>query len=399
MGDQTNGKTSLRRKQILEAAFALSAEGSEWSLADIAERVGISKPALYRHYANRANIEEEMERELFRSVAQVICRAPADPRSIRKAIVDFLRAHQGHLYLIIKHLITDLDFNRTLVEILVADNETIASYFARIRDFNEEKHGKVSIDLLVNSATILLASFVLDEFPKGLQDALLELAETGLSWLPCPSDARLRELDALCELSDEEVNREENRILDAIAQVIRKHGLTGTTIEKIAEETGTAKSSLYWHYRTKHEMMSDLVTKETDAILGFCLDRLKFGNGLAEQLYIVMNVQAEYIMRRPDFAPVFNWMRYESIVNRYHAEPNPASLKKFFDNLALDELFDRANDKAGKVTKGIAVTKWVFLLSSSATIYGCNAGLSPEQIRTSVRTTYYRVMRGQKEIA
>ena len=61
-----------RRQQIIDAAFALTGETSAWSLAEVADRIGVSKTALYRHFRNKEEIEEVMEAAFREGILEVI---------------------------------------------------------------------------------------------------------------------------------------------------------------------------------------------------------------------------------------------------------------------------------------------------------------------------------------
>ncbi len=44
-------------------------------------------------------------------------------------------------------------------------------------------------------------------------------------------------------------------IVDAALRVVDREGLDATSMRRVAEELGTAPSALYWHVRTKHELL------------------------------------------------------------------------------------------------------------------------------------------------
>ncbi len=409
MKPEQTERTTKRREQILEAAFGLSARRGDWSLADVAGEIGLSKTALYRHFRDRAEIEEEMRRDLFRSLLRVIEASDASPALIRKAVVSFFREHQGHLYVTLMGLVTDPTFSRTVIEFLVSGSERIARYFARASVTEPATRERVAADLLINSVSILLASFLDEHIDTKLQDGLLDLLEQGFEGMRLPTEERLDELTVAAGLADADIERDEGKILSAIARVIRLYGLTKTTIGRIAEETGTAKSSLYFHYKTKEDMLEDLLRRETGTLVRLFKEKAAVGETFTEQLYVIMVVQANYLVMKPDFIPVFNWIRYETIVNRYDSDHGRFDVDDLLSAFRTGDLSGgREPPERGSAGDApcawdtrilaIALIKWASIISSTVTIYGYDTGHDPDKIRKNVRTAFMRMVLGEKEL-
>ncbi|HNQ98028.1 MAG TPA: TetR/AcrR family transcriptional regulator, partial [Treponemataceae bacterium] len=258
MMDRTEeSKPTSRRKQILDAAFFLATKSEVWSLADIAAVVGVSKTAIYRHFTNRAEIEEEMTRELIEAVSTAIDTAKESPNAIRLAVVSLLRAKPGYLQYIVQRIITTEGFVPIMIESLISQNERIASFFSRLERLRKGVQSHIRADLLISSVSVIIASFA-DDRLRLIQDQLLESLARGFPELQAVTESRLAELDKICLL--EKRNEEESdRLISAIARTIQAHGLKNTTIENIAQEMGMAKSSLYFYCKNKNEMLASLI--------------------------------------------------------------------------------------------------------------------------------------------
>src|SRR5919204_433416 len=50
-----------------------------------------------------------------------------------------------------------------------------------------------------------------------------------------------------------------SRILEAVTRVIPRHGLAGATMERIAEEAGLSPATLYWHFKSKDDLLVGVV--------------------------------------------------------------------------------------------------------------------------------------------
>ena len=61
-----------------------------------------------------------------------------------------------------------------------------------------------------------------------------------------------------------------NRLLDAAADVVTTDGIAGLTLERVAEEAGTSKGGLLYHFASKRDLIMALAERalaETDATL------------------------------------------------------------------------------------------------------------------------------------
>jgi AcrR family transcriptional regulator len=50
------------------------------------------------------------------------------------------------------------------------------------------------------------------------------------------------------------------RILDAALELFTEHGFDGTTLQQIADRLGVTKAALYYHFRSKDELLQALLT-------------------------------------------------------------------------------------------------------------------------------------------
>ena len=60
------------------------------------------------------------------------------------------------------------------------------------------------------------------------------------------------------------------RILDAALQLFTEHGFDGTTLQEIADRLGFTKAALYYHFRSKDDLLQALIAPavgELDALL------------------------------------------------------------------------------------------------------------------------------------
>lgn len=363
--------------------FAVAVEKPDWSLSDVAFRIGVSKTALYRHFRNRAEIETLMDEQLVEDIVMLVETSGTSSISLRADAMAFFRARQGYLIHLMIRTSEDRNFANDLTKKLIAKSPRASAFFDRYESFLE-------ITVIKNWISILIASFPIPNAER-IQDGLLDTLENGIPALRLPDDARLDELERIAEIETGETG-ERNRLFAAIALSIQEHGVKGTTIETIAEKMGTAKSSLYFYSPNKVEMLSGLLNHETKTLDALSDSRAEQGTTLAEQLYVVMMTHANYIIANKNLVPVFNWIRYEMMREHPKAPSPPDCTGHAMDTYRFRELFP-VDEKAGKLYAMLTL-KWASMLSISCTVRGYETGSDAQTIRKNVRDMFRSMING-----
>lgn len=93
----------LRRALVQEAVRTIATDGVEGlTLRAVGERLGVSRTALYRHFADKSSLLAAVGLEGFRAFQEAMQTAAAQPslsegfRAMGRAYVDFARAHPAH---------------------------------------------------------------------------------------------------------------------------------------------------------------------------------------------------------------------------------------------------------------------------------------------------------------
>jgi AcrR family transcriptional regulator len=387
-------RLSGRQQEIIDAAFKLASVKNGWSMAEVALSIGVSKTALYRHFKNREEIERCMNERLLADLCAMIEAAESTPGGIRTSAVRFLRAHPGYVFLLLHNFFTRSDYPKNLFDRLRTDSSAAAWYFDTMESMPEDRRIKKEIAMVKNWVSVIIASFRADG-KETIQDDLVRILGLGLTYLAQPDEKRFDELDGIAQIDPSELEGG-NRLFEAIAASIREYGITKTTIETIARKMGTAKSSLYFYGRSKDSMLSDLMENETGIIEKLCFARVREGRTIAEQLYIVMMTQANYLILKPELIPVFSWIRYDS--SRLDAKSEKELLDRKLEAIKafrVDELFRETRSDAAIRT---ALTiNWASVMSASCIIRGTERGLGAAELRKNVRLMFKCMMIGDKE--
>lgn len=388
-------ETSSRREEIIRAAFALTEEFSSWTLAEVAARVGVSKPALYRHFRNKEEIEAVMDGTFKEKLLEVIENSDGTQTGFRTTFRDFFRANQGFLDYFVSRVFAPGAYEEELYRYVLSESKRVAEFHLMVERAEDERRQRIVADIMKSIVSIILAS-VHEPGIETLQDELLDILEEGLPKLTMPGDERLAALEREAVLAPEEFAKD-NRLFSAIAASVRDYGFAGTTTERIAEKMGITKSSLYFYYPTKEAMFEELMRTEHEMIIALCASRIRAGQNLAEQLYSLMMVQANYLLMRPDVLPVFNWIRFETLREKRrkgppdHDQPDPRVL-----GFRAEEFF--GEDSGKNQERLVSLVKWMTILAISAVLQGDRKMEAPEEIRKNVRLVYRSVLLGDRAI-
>ena len=157
---------------------------------------------------------------------------------------------------------------------------------------------------------------------------------------------------------------------------------------------GTAKSSLYFYGKNKDAMLKDLIKNETEMILGLCAKRAYSGKTLAEQIFILMMVQANYLLMKPDIIPVFNWIRCETIKRKIVPLNDRPDMARILETYRIGELYSDGNGKTDKKMYAEMTISWASVLSTSCIIFGKKQGLDDVSLRKNICIMFKSMMKG-----
>lgn len=329
-----SGRQKKSTKQlILEAAFSFYRRpwDQEFSMSQLASKVGISKTAIYRHFKNREAVLEAMKDYffdvLFTQLVKIHEKNYQEDIFDKRAedfIIFFTNNSQYINYIVTQHS------EMPNFEKIVNDELQSRGYFSNFEDVAEEKFLKTELKkytfvyfysvsiiffiklrerILLQNKTEMAVSNV-EEFAeklvgflhKGLGEVIKERFK-----IDKISPERMAELDKLCKISESDLP-EENRIFTAFASVITKTGLGSVTVESIAKELNMAKSSLYFYFDNKREMLVSLVSKELSFLEMACVENRAEAKTYPEYIYINMKTALSYFCARPSILSLCGYL-------------------------------------------------------------------------------------------
>jgi AcrR family transcriptional regulator len=318
----------MKREEIVDAAFRAWGRDSYRtnSLSAVSAELGVTKPALYKHFKAKEELLEAVSKRFFdRYCAALDASRYADflgpsapPDSINRLLDIFL-------------------------DMFVADWEGFTYYLAvvlglprpheRIRSELEARGLRLPEGPVFGGRTALLYHFGLSSGLFSL--ALFHGARADHSARPDPEEAaaalsRARTLvfrgigyrkpvasdyeaiDCRARFRPDE-RGPVDRLLGAIAAAVAEAGPWKASMELVSKKAGLSKSGLYAHFRNREDMLSSMFESEYERIAAVLGPRIEACGGLPDRLYAAMATTAAYLRERPEVLSVLDWVRAQRI--------------------------------------------------------------------------------------
>lgn len=347
------------KELIIESAFSFYSKPciKDFSLNELAQKVGISKPAIYRHFKNKEAVIEEMRAHFFDLMAKYLAdmknseTQTADEDIPFASMIKFFAENTQYINYLLVQYSSQPDFEKVVFAAFESRNVLDEKMKARFRSMQDctdwiEKTESffcgVSMLFFIKSREKVISKTVdsnpsnsdmqiktTDEFARNLvhfiKFGLEGSTEKGEVLHPNRiSEARKEELRKICKI-DTCGFPEENRIFKALAAVIRKHDFGGVTLERIANELGMAKSSLYFYFDNKNAMITSLIEKELTLLTQICIENSAEARDFSEFIYLSVHSEIEFFKIRPSILPICGWLLQTSVEGEEYFCPEVCS--------------------------------------------------------------------------
>lgn len=401
------------KELILEAAFSFYIKPyiRDFSMSELAAKVGLSKPAIYRHFKNKAELLKEMQNRFFSLVAQVLKSAQEDSEKdaggekyLESLIAFFAENIQYINYFIcevtVEHDFFDLmDRNLALCGVMKKMEDIIdlkdevysrarssfvgisILFFIKVRKDAEARKENVS-------DVEQFASSVVEFLRKGLRGFSREGED---AWPSEISRERILELERLCSIKNLGLP-EESKIFRAIASVIRKFSTGGVTVERIANELGMAKSTFYFYFENKNQMIFSLVKKEVSLLFTICQENMAEARNFSELVYINLMTEINFFLERSSMLSICGWLLQTSNENEFVRSDDEEFEQNSKWSKALKDVAPRL-EFGFKIVPDI-LRFWIGSLPVAATVLKFYANFNDEQIVQTVKYLFGFVENG-----
>lgn len=330
MTSKQNQKTT--KELILDAAFSFLGRPNfaTFSMNSLAEKVGISKPAIYRHFKNKEALLDAMEELVIENLAEHLKDVASENFETRKkslaSLIEYFSENPMHINYLIAQMSSNPNYEDRLFSKLYDrdlsfvregdENVYLKKFRSDMARFSEHVFCGMSIFYFVTLRERCLSFGKIRGESKDFADKVVEIILGGLAgttegespFRPSPiSDERKRQLLELCKI-DSSAFPEENRIFTALASVIEKYKVTGVTVERIAAELQMAKSSLYEYFDNKNEMIKCLINKELQLLKTIIIENTAEAKNFSEYVCILIASEMEYFSHRESIIPICGWL-------------------------------------------------------------------------------------------
>ncbi len=332
-----------RQQQIIDEAFQTWGRSVFFHtrLEDVAEALGITKPALYRYFRSKDELLEAMERQLLSGYAELGKRLEAeasrgDAQQVLARFVGdriaFFSNHVPEFFFTLcqvrghEHgpLAQALDGHvRLLVDSLsrvaaIRDPATAANYVRATVSF-----------FLMRAALKKETPRPLSEHEQGQLASLVErICRQGYAAEGPVARPQMEALERSCSVAPSDLPPEDP-ILRAVAETVAEHGFAEASIERIARRAGLTKSSLYFHFRDRDEMFARLIERHQGRLRELVSARLASCDTVPERVYCFLVVLGSYLRSAREISSVLDWFRTHGYQLRMR-HPDEAAMARWF---------------------------------------------------------------------
>jgi len=316
----------MTNDDIIKAAFKVWGRDlyRTTSLAEIAQELGVSKPALYRHFKDKNALLDAMHTAFFDDCALFLkkgCEHADAAASSQEAYLAFINT-------IAEYYIRNKEafiFSHILVYNCHERKNTVEELKTRGINFKhsvfENKAGSypAKMQLLLVTAVFCVANFHYEYFKtdripneeaiKAALERIEDLIKKGLKM----DGRKISALDY--ERLEKQAsgfvgkNKEDNALLKAVAEAVAEAGPWDASMEMVAKRSGLSKSGLYAHFKNKQDMLAQLFITEFSKIVNFAKAQIETTTIHEEQLYLAIISIVYYLRSRPEIFVAMDWLK------------------------------------------------------------------------------------------
>ena len=329
------------------------------SLTKLAETLGVSKPALYRHFPDKLSLQKAMEECYFDDYAAAM--KPAIEEAQIKdnwqerllAMVEFFSGYYARHFDYFIYSIIELHDQKQPLFFNAEEIIKRGVSFEKLRlNFSEQEP---SI-LFLAGVTSFFGTGMFHKRRFGIKNRTMRKKYLEESWFSkVPSEKEIgiftRATAGLVRqgllfdkaivnaLSYEELEKTSegfpdapDPLLKAVAEAVAEEGPWNASMETVAKRSGLSKSGLYAHFKSKEDMLSKLFMTEFDRVGQYTANRTASGKNREERLYIAIVSITDYLRTRPEILVALGWVRIQQLELDLSA---PAALYSFFQDLKI----------------------------------------------------------------
>ncbi|HET7839544.1 MAG TPA: TetR/AcrR family transcriptional regulator [Rectinemataceae bacterium] len=325
----------MTRDEIIDAAFrAWGVDGFRTnSLSAVSAELGVTKPALYKHFRAKEELLEAVSVRFFDRYSGILKEAFSRGRgggaAGAPAAAGSTASIDGVLDIFLGMFADDWVGFISYLSVVLG----LPKPHERIRTELEARGVSIPKSPLFGSGPTLLTHFALSsglfslalfhgsradrsqrpgpEAAAAAIGAARSLVHGGIAWSQgISSDYPL--IEARARIGEHE-RGEVHRLLGAIAAAVAEAGPWKASMDLVAKKAGMSKSGIYAHFKDRDEMLASMFETEYERIASVLGPRIEACEGLPDRLYAAMATTAEYLIGRPEVLAALDWVRAQRI--------------------------------------------------------------------------------------
>ncbi|MCR5080462.1 MAG: TetR/AcrR family transcriptional regulator [Treponema sp.] len=399
------------KEKIISSAFSFY----NWinlekiSLSMIAERVGITKAAIYKHFKSKDELDFTMRDRIYSDFYEIIKDEShyGDHSAIIKEIIKMMINKKQYIFYLVSNTF-NFNFDDFVLNLQKKGTYVLEDLFSKdgkVLNWNLYKNVifiggcllfyLCALNMTCIKKNITLTEKEIDEFAEKLT-AFVNKGTNGNH-----KDIgvfRLAELDNICRKNIEKIP-ESDRTLKAIAKIVSKSGFQGITVDSIAKELGLAKSSLYSKFSDKSQMISEIQHKMVSTMLELSRKNMENAENPLEGIYIFMETEAEFFMRYREVLTVCKWFQFQNQINKsvMTIEDEQKKYRRDYSYFLNCDIVKNIPDLGIAAIDATTVLAWYFAVTVFLCIHADIHNFSSEMIHAALKDIFYMIAEGQRE--
>jgi AcrR family transcriptional regulator len=129
------------------------------------------------------------------------------------------------------------------------------------------------------------------------------------------------------------------RIIDASIKLFLAHGFVGTTVSELTTAAGVAKGTLYWYFKSKNEILEDILDKYASEFYGVVYERVNGCEGdTVKKFKTLYRYITEFAREKRELLLVANTLLGEIVGSSSDAEKKMKRIQMQFHGFLKDLL-------------------------------------------------------------
>jgi AcrR family transcriptional regulator len=332
-----------QKDKIIETAFREWAKSffTKTSLSIVAKKLNLSKAALYRYFTNKDHLLNSMTEKFISNIDQVTTRfisahKKGPLRTLIHEYYDFLFTYfcQHPYYFAFSHshlMRIKPKHGQQFVRLRQKIDHIFKAALMKSGHTEDGDRLGISVRFIQLTGFFWLMQLFRTDHESGRSAPFFDFSQkinqkkirqhvskiqdyclNGFTSSPPPANLNMSAIENTNWIKPDEMP-EPDRIFSAIEQVISEEGYINASVEKIAARIGIHKSSLYFYFKNRDDMLLKTIKREQEHFIDLTNARLKKLNDFSEQLYSFIITLTSYTVNNPGMIIVLNWARYQNV--------------------------------------------------------------------------------------